>query len=79
MDIKLDNLAKTLFDDIKENKNFFETKYVIVPSSTTFMTIDVNTLEDGLHSICFQAMDNKFSNVEKRFFYNPQNEAFRLF
>lgn len=42
--------------------------YVIVPSSTTFMTIDVNTLEDGLHSICFQAMDNKFSNVEKRFF-----------
>lgn len=42
--------------------------YVIVPSSTTFMTIDVNTLEDGLHSICFQAMDNKFSDVEKRFF-----------
>ena len=32
MDIKLDNLAQTLFDDIKANKNFFETKYVIVPS-----------------------------------------------
>ena len=32
MDIKLENLAKSLFDDIKSNKKFFETKYVIVPS-----------------------------------------------
>ncbi len=28
-DVRLDVLAKSLFDDIKTNNNFFETKYVI--------------------------------------------------